>query len=161
MNNLKKYKLNLNAPVILNGVKLFHIIALKDFGTVKKGEWGGLVQSEDNLSHDGDCWIHSGAKVYGKAYISCDAQIYDSAEIFDTAHVSEKAIVCSKTKVYGDSHISGNSYISGCSQVYGQALVYGDAIVNGYAEVFGAARVHDVEVSCDEKVFENSYAQLA
>lgn len=43
--------------------------ALKDFGNVKKGDIGGFVESEDNLSQDDDCWIYDNAVVCGNARI--------------------------------------------------------------------------------------------
>ena len=45
---------------------LWRIRACKDFGDVKKGDFGGLVESEDNLSQYGECWIYEGAKIIGK-----------------------------------------------------------------------------------------------
>ena len=33
---------------------LFRLRALRDFGDVKKGDIGGLVESEENLSHNGE-----------------------------------------------------------------------------------------------------------
>lgn len=48
---------------------LWRIRACKDFGTVKKGEFGGLVESESNLSHEGTCWIRDGMKVTGKTRV--------------------------------------------------------------------------------------------
>lgn len=36
---------------------LRRIRALKSFGSVKSGDLGGYVQSEDNLSHSGRCWF--------------------------------------------------------------------------------------------------------
>ena len=42
---------------------LYRIKALKDFGNVKKGDLGGYVEREENLSHSGDCWIYDKAKV--------------------------------------------------------------------------------------------------
>lgn len=50
------------------------------------GELGGWVESEDNLSHDGNCWVSEcaevseDAKVYGNAKVSGHASVYgDSA----------------------------------------------------------------------------------
>ena len=40
-------------------------MACKDFGNIKKGDFGGYVESEKNLSHEGNCWVYDGAKVYG------------------------------------------------------------------------------------------------
>ena len=45
---------------------LWRIRACRDFGDVKKGDYGGLVESEDNLSQYGECWIYKGAVVRGK-----------------------------------------------------------------------------------------------
>ena len=71
----KKYKLT-NETINVNGVTLYRIEALKDFSDVKKGDKGGFVQSEDNLSQDGTCWVYDDAIVYG------DAQVYSNAKIY-------------------------------------------------------------------------------
>ena len=53
---MKKYRLTEETKVI-NGHTLHRIEALKDFGGVKKGELGGWIEKEDNLSHDGNAWV--------------------------------------------------------------------------------------------------------
>lgn len=45
---------------------LYRIKALRDFGLIKKGEIGGYVQSEKNLSHEGNCWF----------FVNEDGEIY-------------------------------------------------------------------------------------
>ena len=54
----KKYEL---IPSDIEG--LFRIKALKDFNDVKKGDIGGYIQSENNLSQLDDCWIYDNAVV--------------------------------------------------------------------------------------------------
>ena len=49
--------------------KGFRIRALRDFGYVKTGDIGGFVESERNLSQDGDCWVSGNAQVYGNARV--------------------------------------------------------------------------------------------
>ena len=66
-----KYKLT-NETIEFNGVKLYRIEALKNFGYVNKGQKGGFVQSEKNLSQSGICWIYEDAKVFNNAYICRD-----------------------------------------------------------------------------------------
>ena len=66
---------------------LYRIKALRDFGYVKAGDIGGWVESEDNLSQYGHCWIYDDAKVYDKARISNNAQIRSFAEISGSAKV--------------------------------------------------------------------------
>ena len=60
---MKKYKLTEETKVI-NGHTLHRIEALKDFGTVKKGELGGWIETEDNLSQYCNCWVDDEAMVY-------------------------------------------------------------------------------------------------
>ena len=55
----KKYRLT-DDTTHENGKTLYRIEALKSFndGWVKKGEKGGYIEKEDNLSQDGDCWVY-------------------------------------------------------------------------------------------------------
>lgn len=61
---MKKYEM-LEREV--NG--LCRIKALRDFGNVKKGDIGGYIEKEANLSHDGDCWVYDNAQVCGDALV--------------------------------------------------------------------------------------------
>lgn len=63
---MKKYKLT-KETINYCGTTLYRIEALKNFSNVKKGDKGGFVQSKDNLSDEGDCWIYNDAKVMQKS----------------------------------------------------------------------------------------------
>lgn len=63
---MKKYELT-DETIDVSGTTLHRIKALKDFGNVKKGELGGYVESERNLSQEGNCWVCGNAKVCGDA----------------------------------------------------------------------------------------------
>lgn len=52
---------------------LYRIEALKDFNGVKAGSLGGYIESEDNLSRDGDAWVCSNARIGGNAMIRDNA----------------------------------------------------------------------------------------
>ena len=41
-----------------DGRKLYRIKALKDFNNVKEGELGGYIESEQNLSQEGNAWVY-------------------------------------------------------------------------------------------------------
>ena len=56
MENEKKYKLT-DECITFDDRKLYRIEALIDFGWVKKGDKGGFIESEKNLSHFNNCWI--------------------------------------------------------------------------------------------------------
>lgn len=70
---------------MFDGRKLYRIEALKDFSNVKKGDKGGFVESEDNLSQKGNCWIYHTAKVFDNAAVCGDALISDNAVVCNNA----------------------------------------------------------------------------
>ena len=99
----KKYKLTDETNI--NGIILYRIEAIKDFSDVKKGDKGGFVESEDNLSHDGYCWVYNDAKVFG------NAQVYDNARVFDNTIVYDEAEIFGNAKIYGNTIIKGNAKV--------------------------------------------------
>ena len=67
---IKKFELDLSTKITVFGVELFRIKALISFGNVKKGEFGGYVEKEENLNHSGNAWVYGNARVYGDAEVS-------------------------------------------------------------------------------------------
>lgn len=59
----KKYRLLENDTITVGGRTLYRIEALRDFANVKKGDKGGFVESEKNLSHEGNCRVYDDACV--------------------------------------------------------------------------------------------------
>ena len=117
------------------------VVALRDFGNVKAGDVGGFVESEDNLSHDGDCWVYDDAWVCGNARVSGNAWVYDDARVSGNAQVFGKARVFDSAWVYVNAQVSGTAWVFGNAGVTGDAQVYGNARVFDNARVFGNARV--------------------
>jgi hypothetical protein len=76
--------------------KLYRIRALRDFGIVKAGDFGGYIESEANLSHDGDAWISGNARVYD------DALVCDNAFVFGGASISGRVIICGSSVIEND-----------------------------------------------------------
>lgn len=54
---MKKFELTSEFVTNIFGKKLFRIKALVAFCDVEKGELGGFIEKEDNLSHSGDAWV--------------------------------------------------------------------------------------------------------
>lgn len=96
----KKYELTSEALSVGDHM-LYRIKAVKDFANVKKGDLGGFVESEDNLSHEGDCWIFNDATVYGSAQVCGDAEVFDNAEVLDNASIYGNAKICGKLIIGG------------------------------------------------------------
>lgn len=120
---MKKYRLTEETKVI-NGHTLHRIESLKDFGSVKKGELGGWIEKEDNLSQNGKCWICDETKVYGNAKVFDDAWVYGEAEVHDNAKVHGYAHVYGNARVYDNAEVYDNNEVFGNAQVYGDAKVY-------------------------------------
>ena len=120
---MKKYELTSDV-LQYAGHTLHRIKALKDFGFVKARELGGLVESEENLSHDGDCWVYDDAKVYGDAKVFDNAMIYDSACVYDDSMVHGVARVCDNVMIRGNAEVCGDA------EIYGNAILCYDAKVS-------------------------------
>ena len=75
-----KYKLTKTTKKY-GSLTLYQIEAVKDFGNVEKGEKGGYVERENNLSQDGNAWVSGNARVYGNAEVSDNAWVYGDAEV--------------------------------------------------------------------------------
>ncbi len=120
---------------------LLRIIALKDFSDVKKGDEGGLIEKENNLSQKGECWVYKDAKVCEYARVYRNAKVCGKACVSDCASVYGKAIVSENAKVCGISEVYG------CARVYENAIISKEAEICGAAEIFGNAQVRGASVT--------------
>ena len=153
----KKYELLKDDAVTSFGRTLYRIKATTDFGDVKKGALGGYIQSEKNLSHEGDAWVYGDAWVHGDARVSGNARVSGDAEVFGDAEVYGNAEVAGNAWVSGNARVSDNARVSGDAWVYGDARVSGNAWVSGNAEVYGDALVKSQK---DYIVFKNSWSSF-
>ena len=126
---MKKYELT-EETLTVSEKTLYRIRAVRDFGSVKTGEFGGYIEKEENLSHFGNAWISGDAWVYGDARVSGNAWASGDARVSGNARVSDNARVFGNAWVYGDARVSGNAW------AYGEARVSGNAWAYGNAEVF-------------------------
>ena len=113
------------------GYTLRQIEAIENFGDVKKGDIGGWIETEKNLSMYGNAWVSDDARVFGNARVSGDALV------FGNALVSGDARVFGNARVSGDARVSDDARVSGDAWVSGDARVFGDALVSDDARVFG------------------------
>jgi hypothetical protein len=90
---------------------------------VKLGDLGGYVQSEANLSQEGDCWITFNAKAYGKARITGNALLLENAD------------VCNRAQVSQDARVGGKARLRDCAHVFDKAEVSGTTLLTGIAKV--------------------------
>ena len=145
----------------------YRVKALRDFNDVKKGDIGGYVESENNLSQLGDCWIYDNAvvrdnaKFYNNAVIRDNAVVRDNAKIYNNAVIRDYATVCQDARIwanskilnycqiYGNVEVCGDAVVCDCANVYHNARVFGNAIIRDNAVVRGDARIFDYVIVCD------------
>lgn len=116
---MKKYEL------VETDTDLYRVRALRDFGNIKKGELGGFVQSEYNLSHEGDCWIYDDAKAYEDSKVLDDAKLFDSAMVYGHATIHNNAMVYDKARAYGNASVLGSTRIHKCMVCKGKRVYDG------------------------------------
>lgn len=111
---MKKYRLNHDERHPQKGYEhLRRIIAerpIPDLG-IAKGDTGGWVRSEENLSQEGDCWIWP------------DAIATDAATVREQAQLKDVAIVCDEADLSGECVVGGASQIRERAQIGGKAVV--------------------------------------
>jgi UDP-3-O-[3-hydroxymyristoyl] glucosamine N-acyltransferase len=125
----KKYVLTDNVKRV-DGKFVRQIRAIRNFGNIRKGTLGGFINNEENLSHEGTCWVYEDGVVAEHARVTDDAQIYQGI-VFNSATVSERAQI-------GRWH-GRNEF----PHIYGNASISGDAIVRDYVTVGGFAVIKD------------------
>lgn len=143
--NKKKFVLLKDDPLVLSdGTILYQVMATMNFGSVKKGERGGRVELEENLSQEGDCWIYPGAWVCGK-----NTRIFGNAQV-DRVHICGKGHIeiCGNAQVYGQMNAAMDQPISkihadrgqiciirDSAFVFGRFDIYGSTTIGGFAEI--------------------------
>ena len=141
---MKKYKLTEETKEYY-GITLYRIEALKDFGTVKAGDKGGFIRSEDNLAHDGNAWVDGSARVCGNAWVDGNALVYGNADIMQIGPIGSRDGITTFFK----NQENGISVRCGC--FYGRIEEFEEAVqkTHGgtkyekeYMAAIAAARAH-------------------
>ena len=72
---------------------------------VKAGDLGGYIQSEDNLSQNGDCWVDG------------------NGSVFDNGRVT------------GNGKVTDNGWVDGNGKVTGNGKAFGDAVIKKPSDI--------------------------
>lgn len=142
----KKYKFT-EETRIYNGRLLHRIVAIRDFPSIIAGTKGGWIEKEDNLSHEGDCWV------------SDEAIVCDKACVFDNAKVAGNAIVEKCGHVFGEASVSVNARITDYAAIFGYAQVFGAALVGERAKVCGNSMI-GMDAVIDGKAYISGRARV-
>lgn len=149
----RKYELLTDDTIMVSGHRLFRIRANVSFADVKAGEKGGYIESEKNLSHEGDAWVYHDAIAYEYAIVSGNARVCGNAKIsgfvciYDNAIVDENAVVDEAASVHGYACVGGEARVNGVACIRGHAQVSGKATISkgvnlsGFERIYGNAEV--------------------
>lgn len=152
----KKYELTDNT-IEYDGKTLYQIKALKNFGNVKTGYLGGYVEKEENLSHEGNCWVSDEARVYDNAKVSGNARVYNDAKVFGNAQIYDNAGVFDDAEVYGNAKVYGKTEVSESAEVFGETEIFGKAQIYNGAKVYKNAKIYDnAKVRGNAQVYDNA-----
>ena len=119
----KKYEFTGASILTANDVRVKRIRAVRDITVpiaalqIKAGDLGGWIESESNLSQDGDCWVDD------------DSMVYGNAKVF------ENALVRADSKIYGDANVMGDAIVH-------HSIVHGKSVIMSNAELIGIV-AHD------------------
>lgn len=127
-------------------IKLYRIQALKTFTkpggynpVVHVGELGGYVESEANLSQEGNCWL------FDKARVKDGGKVLDDAIVYDKCLVSRNAIVRGSSVVGGHCFVTNQSVIID-SRLEGNVIVNGQSIVHSGTYLYGEIGVDQSDI---------------
>lgn len=144
---------------------LHRIRALRDIREdVNAGDLGGFVQSEENLSQEGHCWIADNAMAAEEAYVSGNAILWDYSCALGSATVSGESRIGGEA-VIEDCAIVASGYIHGRVRVAGNAEIHANCVTGGipvimecavvYGELGGNIEVHEHSVILPGTVIDN------
>ncbi|AJD93271.1 hypothetical protein JMA_39530 (plasmid) [Jeotgalibacillus malaysiensis] len=158
---MKKYELTGTFTTHSNGedeFTLYQIEALVDIPryNVKKGDRGGFIECEDNLSHQGDCWIGRDSYVFDESRVNGNAFVEDST-IFGGTRLTDNVIV-RKTRFIGiGSNVFDNCAIHDTvvhgkliarydttiekTVIFGELVAFQESIVISDSKFHGAVRL--------------------
>lgn len=145
----KKYEILKDQAITRNGSTIYRIKALRNFGDVKAGDIGGFIEKEENLSHEGPCWIYDDAMVYHNAKVRDNAtvrgyaHVYNESQVLHNAVVEDRARVCNNGTVFGNARIKDNGSVFDHGIVNGFAIVQDNAVVRDCARVYGETIIKD------------------
>ena len=154
----KKYKLLKNDSITIGAHTLYRIQALRNFNKVKKGDIGGYIEKEENLSHKGSCWVYDNAKVFE------DAKVVGHAKVYGNAIIEEKAILVDNVEVSGNARVYGHAVITDSVIISNNSLVHGNATIGDTAFIMGNVHILDnasirgnAHISGNAHIYENAY----
>lgn len=135
---------------------LRRIKALKSFSDVIAGELGGFVETEENLSQEGNCWVYDDAYVADKAAVRDNTRIKDNGSVEGKAIAMGNCIVRDNCTVTNSAILKGNATLAGNTVVSDTSVVDGYTVINGSISIEGDSRICSNTCLSGEITIQNS-----
>lgn len=133
-----KYEILKDNSITIDGHTLYRIRLLTRLSSLPTGTLGGFVESEDNLSQEGDCWIADEAAVYGhsvvmgRGWVAGSSRVHGHSIIRGNCHIDDVAVI-------RNSEIKGNAVIR-------EAAIICESSIGGSTIIEDNARLENVRV---------------
>lgn len=183
---MNKYELT-NITMKFQGRTLYRIRALKDFYDVKKGDLGGWVSNENNLSQEDNCWIYDDAKcmdnskmydnstmhgcskmydnsaMHGHSEMYDLSKMYDDSTLYDYSTMYDNSEMHDSSEMHGNSTMYDNSLMFDDSALYDNSTMYGNSAMFDDSEMHGESEMHGYSRMCGDSMLkdeEKLYGEL-
>lgn len=144
MDKVKKYVLTNQTMDVYSGHVLYRIRALRDIPLhgVKAGDLGGWIESERNLSQDGDCWVADKAKVFENGLVCHDALVKGNCVVRQSGKVLDVSQVSDYGKVFGRGIVKDNGSVLGYGGICDKSVVCDNGMICDNGWLYGNGRVY-------------------
>lgn len=132
--NNKKYKILKDDFKIIDSVKVYRIQALKSFADVQKGDLGGFVESEANLSQQNTCWI------YDSSIVKDEVKVIDKVKVFSNSVLQGVFTVEDTCRI-----INSDIKVTLCGSIK-NGMYIDQTNINSYTITFKAGRLYDSDI---------------
>jgi len=146
---MKKYEILKGQSITIYGRTLYRIRALRDFGNVKKGDIGGYVQNEYNLSHDGECWVYNDAmaldnsRVLNNARMYNNSRMYGHSEMFDNTEMHDNSKMFNDSKMFDNSEMYDNSEMHDSAEMHDYSKMFDNSKMLDYSRMYDNSEMYD------------------
>mgnify|MGYP003627980356 CR=1 FL=1 len=140
-------KYELGESKVFMGIEVYRVVALKSFGNVTKGDIGGWVEDEDNLSQQGNCWIFDEAMAVNRSMVAGNAEMHDYSKmlddsmIWDHSRMYDNAQMCNNSGMYDNSKMLNNSEMHDSSEMWDNSKMSGNSKMFNNSRMYGTAEL--------------------
>lgn len=126
---------------------LYRIRALRDIDrhSVMRGNLGGYIEDDCNLSHRGDCWVGG------------DAIVKEEASVQDNAYAGHEAFLTGQARLWNNTYALNETEMRGRACAYDNAVLMGRTRMINHSQVHGRARITNANLSFGASISENAH----